>query len=140
MADNNMIQPIKGENLVVMVGTNAPYHSTSCNINLSANFEDWQTKDSNGKQKVLSGKSGTIQVDGLVAVFGATGAPSGKMDAKALITAFNSGAKVQLAVTVGTLSYTADAWITGVSMTGQVAQNSTYSATFEFEDLEPVMA
>lgn len=137
MADNNMVTPLKGENLVVLVGTSAPYHSTSCNINLSANFEDWQTKDSDGKQKVLSGKSGTVQVDGLVAIFGTTGAPSGKMDTKALITAFNSGAKVSLGVTIGSVSYTADAWITSVSMTGQVAQNSTYSATFEFEELTP---
>lgn len=136
MADTSIVQPLKGENLVVLVGNSAPYHSTSCDINLSANFEDWETKDSNGKQKVLSGKSGTIQVDGLVAIFGATGAPANKMDTKALIAAFNSGAKVSLAVTIDTISYTASAWITAISMTGQVAQNSTYSATFEFESLE----
>lgn len=132
-----MVTPLKGENLVVLVGTSAPYHSTSCNINLSANFEDWQTKDSDGKQKVLSGKSGTVQVDGLVAIFGTTGAPTNKMDTESLITAFNTGAKVSLGVTIGSASYTADAWITAVSMTGQVAQNSTYSATFEFEELTP---
>lgn len=134
MAD--VLQPLKGEDLVVLVGTKAPYHSTSCNISLSANFEDWETKDSNGKQKVLSGKSGTIQVDGLVAIFPPTGAPTDRMDSKALIDAFNTGAKVTIAVTVGTASYTADAWITQLSMSGQVAQNANYSATLEFEDLE----
>jgi hypothetical protein len=59
------------------------------------------------------------------------------MDTKDIIEAFNSGAEVSLTVKIQSVIYTTKAWITNVSLTGQVAQNATYSASFKFSKLEP---
>ena len=137
MAETANITPLKGENLTVLMSNSSLYHSTSCTVNLAATFEDWQTKDSGGKRKVLTGHSGSVQVDGLMCLFPATGAPESAVDSKGLITEFNKGVEVDLAVTIDTVVYTTKAWITNASFTGPVAQNATYSATFEFEKLTP---
>lgn len=127
--------PIKGDDLVLTVGGKTQYHATQHSVNLSAEFEEYQTKDTNGKMNVLSGHSGTAQVDGLVCLFDATNTTA--MDAKDIIAAFNAGEEVDLVVKIKGAIYSTKAWITDVSMSGQVAQNATYSASFKFSKLEP---
>lgn len=130
---------IKGNDLVLQIDGKDTYHATSHQCNLDANFEEYETKDSDGKQNVLIGHSGTATADGLVNI-GGTGndvTPTDAMDTPALIDAFNAGAKVALTLKIGTKLYEADAWITNVSLTGAVAANSTYSVSLKFNSLKP---
>ena len=136
MVETTVTKPIKGDELVLLVGGKTQYHATNHTVNLDAEFEEYQTKDTDGKMNVLSGHSGTAQVDGLVCLLSSANA----MDTEAIITAFNSGAEVDLVVKIATKTYSTKAWITSVSLTGQVAQNATYSASFKFSKLEPVTA
>lgn len=135
MADVEVKKPIKGDDLVLTVDSKTQYHATNHTVNLDAEFEEYQTKDTNGKMNVLSGHSGTAQVDGLVCLLDTADATT--MDTKDIIEAFNSGAEVSLTVKIQSVIYTTKAWITNVSLTGQVAQNATYSASFKFSKLEP---
>lgn len=135
--ENNVITPLKGENLTVKMGTNAIYHSTSCAVNLNATFEDWETKDSKGKRKVLKEFAGTIQVDGLMCVFPASTKPDNALDSVGVIGEFYKGAEVQLAVAIENVVYTTRAWITSYTSNGPVAQNATYSVSFDIYKLEP---
>lgn len=137
MADT-VVTPLKGDDLVLKIGGKTTYHATSHSVNLDAEFEEYQTKDTNGKMNVLSGHSGTAQADGLVCVLGATDNTS--MDTDDILTAFNSGAEVTLTLSIKAVTYTTKAWITSLSLTGQVAQNATYSVSFKFSKLEPVAA
>lgn len=135
MPNTEVKTPIKGDDLVLTIDTKTQYHATNHTVNLDAEFEEYQTKDTNGKMNVLSGHSGTAQVDGLVCLLDATDATT--MDTQDIIEAFNSGAEVTLTVKIKSVIYTTKAWITNVSLTGQVAQNATYSASFKFSKLEP---
>lgn len=128
-------KPIKGDDVVLTVNEKTQYHATNHTVNLDAEFEEYQTKDTDGKMNVLSGHSGTAQVDGLVCLLDAANGTD--MDTKDIITAFNSGAEVSLTVKIQSVIYTTKAWITNVSITGQVAQMATYSASFKFSKLEP---
>ena len=132
MAD--VTKPLKGDELVLLVGGKTQYHATNHTVNLDAEFEEYQTKDTDGKMNVLSGHSGTAQVDGLVCLL--DGSDATTMDTEAIIEAFNSGAKVDLVVKISNVTYATKAWITNVSLTGQIAQNATYSASFKFSKLE----
>lgn len=138
MADVEVKKPIKGDDLVLTVDSKTQYHATNHTVNLDAEFEEYQTKDTNGKMNVLSGHSGTAQVDGLVCLL--DGSDATAMDTKDIIEAFNSGAEVSLTVKIQSVIYTTKAWITNVSLTGQVAQNATYSASFKFSKLVPATA
>lgn len=119
---------------MLLVGGKTQYHATNHTVNLDAEFEEYQTKDTNGKMNVLSGHSGTAQVDGLVCLLSKADATT--MDTKDIIAAFNAGDEVDLVVKISGTTYTTKAWITNVSLTGQVAQNATYTASFKFSKLE----
>lgn len=135
MADVEVKKPIKGDDLVLTVDSKTQYHATNHTVNLDAEFEEYQTKDTDGKMNVLSGHSGTAQVDGLVCLLSQADATT--MDTKDIIEAFNAGDEVDLVVKISGTTYTTKAWITNVSLTGQVAQNATYTASFKFSKLEP---
>lgn len=130
----DVTKPLKGDELVLLVSGKTQYHATNHTVNLDAEFEEYQTKDTDGKMNVLSGHSGTAQVDGLVCLLSQTDATT--MDTKDIIEAFNAGDEVDLVVKISGTTYTTKAWITNVSLTGQVAQNATYSASFKFSKLE----
>ena len=132
MAD--VTKALKGDELVLLVGGKTQYHATNHTVNLDAEFEEYQTKDTDGKMNVLSGHSGTAQVDGLVCLLSKADATT--MDTKDIIAAFNAGDEVDLVVKISGTTYTTKAWITNVSLTGQVAQNATYTASFKFSKLE----
>lgn len=135
---SKMTEPIKGDDVLLTVDGKTTYHATNHTVNLDAEFEEYQTKDTNGKKNILSGHSGTAQADGLVCLHDV--ADDTSMDTKAIIAAFNSGAEVGLVVKIKGDTYTTKAVMTNVSITGQVAQNATYSASFKFGKLEPANA
>lgn len=131
----DVTKPLKGDDLILLVGTKTQYHATNHTVNLDAEFEEYQTKDTDGKMNVLSGHSGTAQVDGLVCLLADGNATA--MDTADIIEAFNAGTEVELVLKIKDTTYSTKAWITNVSLTGQVAQNATYSASFKFSKLEP---
>lgn len=130
----DVTKPLKGDDLILLVGTKTQYHATNHTVNLDAEFEEYQTKDTDGKMNVLSGHSGTAQVDGLVCLL--AGGNATAMDTADIIEAFNAGTEVELVLKIKDTTYSTKAWITNVSLTGQVAQNATYSASFKFSKLE----
>jgi len=131
---------LKGRDLVVLVDDAPVFHATQHQITLNADFEDWETKSLEGKQKTLTGHSGTVQVDGLVA----TEVGDGEHGVDQLLILLKDGAPVALLseLPMGTKTdklatiSIPKAWATSVSMTGQVGQNTTYSAQFAFNDFE----
>lgn len=127
---------IKGKDLILKIDGKTTYHATSHNYNADANFEEYETKDTDGKQNVLVGHSGTATADGLVNV-GEAG--DNALDTPAIIDAFNAGEAVELTLVIGTVTYTTEAWITSVSGTGQVGSNSTYSVSLKFNKLEKAL-
>lgn len=131
----DVTKPLKGDDLTLLVGTKTQYHATNHTVNLDAEFEEYQTKDTDGKMNVLSGHSGTAQVDGLVCLL--TDGDATTMDTADIIEAFNAGTEVELVLKIKDTTYSTKAWITNVSLTGQVAQNATYSASFKFSKLDP---
>lgn len=136
MAETNSApNPIKGDDLILLVDGKTQYHATSHTVNLDAEFEEYQTKNTNGKKSVLAGHSGTAQVDGLVCLLSKADVTT--MDTKDIIEAFNAGDEVDLVVSISGTTYTTIAVITNVNITGQVAQNATYTASFKFSKLEP---
>lgn len=130
----DVTKPLKGDDLILLVGTKTQYHATNHTVNLDAEFEEYQTKDTDGKMNVLSGHSGTAQVDGLVCLL--TDGDATTMDTADIIEAFNAGTEVELVLKIKDTTYSTKAWITNVSLTGQVAQNATYSASFKFSKLD----
>lgn len=138
---------LKGKDLTVLVGGKPVFHATQHQITLNAEFEDYETKSTPSKQKVLTGHSGTVQVDGLVGLTGipvaaGEGGAATELSTVALIKQLKAGTPVEL------LSDIPDgeeqsapveipgAWLTSISVTGQVGQNSTYSAQFSFNDFD----
>lgn len=131
------VTPVKGDDIIIELNDKTIYHATSHSINLDAEFEEYQTKDTNGKVNVLTGHSGTAQTDGLVCLKGTTQGTT-EMYTPDIIDAFNLGQSVSMTVTIDTVTYTTTAWITSVSLNGPVAQNGTYSVSLKFTKLEKV--
>jgi hypothetical protein len=50
----DVTKPLKGDDLILLVGTKTQYHATNHTVNLDAEFEEYQTKDTDGKMNVLS--------------------------------------------------------------------------------------
>lgn len=128
---------IKGNDLVVQIDDKNTYHATSHQCNIDANFEEYETKDTDGKQNVLIGHSGTATADGLVNVGDTTEqTPEGAMDTPAIIDAMLTGTKVTITLMISNKAYTADGWITNVSLSGNVAANATYNVSIKFNALK----
>lgn len=129
-----MSKIVKGDDFVIKIDEETFLHATSHQLSLTAEFETYQTKDTNGKKKVLTGFSGTASADGLVCVDSTGGFG---YDTVAVLDMFYGGQEVSVACEFEGNTYsTSTAYITNIQATGQVAQNSTYSVTVEFDKLE----
>lgn len=137
MEENSIVSPIKGDDIILRLNDKTTYHATSHQVSLDANFEEYQTKDTNGKMNILTGHSGTAQADCLVCVLGEDNTDS--MDTEAILDAFNSGKKVTLTLSLMEKLYTANAWITSLNISAPVAANATCSASFKFDTLTPAV-
>ena len=129
------VTPVKGDDIIIELNNKTIYHATSHDINLEAEFEEYQTKDTNGKVDILTGHSGTAQTNGLVCLKGDSQGAT-EMYTPDIIDAFNLGQSVSMTVTIDAVTYTTTAWITSVSLNGPVAQNGTYSVSLKFTKLE----
>jgi hypothetical protein len=136
MADNKVI-PIKGNDIFFTLGGKRVYHATNHQLNLDNDYEEYETKDTDGKVQVLSGNTGTAQCDSMCCVIGST---TDDMDTAAIIDAWKSGAELALSLKIGTITYNAPAWIQSIQVTAPVGQRATCSASFKLGTLTKATA
>lgn len=138
MADTTTNVPIKGNDLFFTLDGKRVYHATNHQLNLTGEYEEYETKDTPGKVQVLSGRTGTASCESMVCVIGSTG---DAMDTAALIDAWIAGIELLLSLVIGTgtgaKTYNAAAWITDVQLNAPVAQRATCSVSFKLGELTP---
>ena len=129
--------PNKGDDIFMKLDGKPTLHATSHTINLSGNYEEYQTKTTKVKKKVLIDVTGTISVEGLVYV----GASTDELSVDALLDMFLEQDAFELIVSYGGKLYKAlEPVIKDFQSTAPVAQNATYSASIEFSGLEATSA
>lgn len=137
MATTTERKPIKGDDIFLKLDGKPTLHATSHTINLSGNYEEYQTKTTKVKKKVLIDVTGTASVEGLVYV----GASTDELSADALLDMFLAQDAFELIVSFGGKLYKAlEPVIKDFQSTAPVAQNATYSASIEFSGLEATTA
>jgi hypothetical protein len=116
-----------GTNLLVKIDGTAVGHTTSCEISLSVDMPEATSKDSSGFQEVIAGViSGSISFDGLVDY---TDTNDNVDDlATALLGRTSIEAVFGTAVS-GDQIYTADGFISELSVSGDMEAAATYSGT-----------
>lgn len=129
------IIPIKGNDLFFTLNGNKVYHSTSHQLSLNNDYEEYETKDTSGKVQVLSGHTGTAQCEAMVCV---VGAETDDLDTTALIDAWQEGVELELQLLIGSKGYKASAWIESVSINAPTAQRATCSVSFKLGELSAV--
>lgn len=133
MATTQSNIPIKGNDLFFTLGGKQVYHATSHQLQLSNDYEEYETKNTNGKVQVLSGHTGTASCESMVCVIGSTTAD---MDTAALVDAWKGGTELTLSLVIGSKTYTAPAWIETLQINAPVAQRATCSTSFKLGTLE----
>ena len=137
MATTTDLTPKRGDDIFFTVGGKPVLHATSHQLNLSGNYEDYQTKTTKVKKKLFIDITGTAQVDGLVYV----GSSTTEVSADALLDMFLSQADFELVISFGGKLYKAlEPVIKDFSSSAPVAQNATDSASLEFSGLEATTA
>lgn len=133
MATTTDLTPKRGDDIFFTVGGKPVLHATSHQLNLSGNYEDYQTKTTKVKKKLFVDITGTAQVDGLVYV----GSSTTEVSTDALLDMFLSQADFELVISFGGKLYKAlEPVIKDFNSSAPVAQNATYSASLEFSGLE----
>ena len=128
------MKTIKGKDLIIKIDNKTIYHAISHEIQISSEFEEWETKDSNGKQNEFSGISGTASANGIMCISETSDTET--FDSAALLDAQLAGQKVTLTAMIGDEPYTGDAWIDSLSFAGEVSKKATWNASFKFYNLE----
>lgn len=128
------MKTIKGKDLVIKLGDRTIYHAQSHEFTSNTEYEEWETKDTDGKQYELSGVTGTATANGIACVSEAN--DQGSYDTPSLLDAQLSGQPLPLTLNIESKVYTTTAWIESVSITGEVAKKSTYSASFRTNALK----
>lgn len=136
MADNKVV-PIKGNDIFFTLGGKRVYHATNHQLSLDNDYEEYETKDTDGKVQVLSGNTGTAQCDSMCCVIGST---TQDMDTAAIIDAWKSGEELALSLKIGTVTYNAPAWIQSLQITASVGQRATCNASFKLGTLTKATA
>lgn len=127
------LTPKRGDDIFFKLGGKPVLHATSHTLNLSGNYEEYQTKTTKVKKKLFIDITGTASVEGLVYV----GTSTDEVSADALLDMFLSQASFELIVSFGGKLYKAlEPVIKDFQSTAPVAQNATYSASVEFSGLE----
>lgn len=134
------MKTVKGNDLLIMLNDKTIYHAQTHDFTSSSEFEEWETKDTNGKQNELSGVTGTASANGIVCISEATDTGNNTMDTPSLLDAQLAGQALTLTLKIDTKAYTCQAWIESVQVTGEVAKKSTYSASFKTTALTPKTA
>jgi TP901-1 family phage major tail protein len=124
----------KGRAIFVKLSEEVILGATNHSLDISPEYEEYETKDTTGKQRSFKGFTGTVSIEGLMET---TGTGLGASDVLALAT---TGEAVDVSI-VGipgktSTTYTATAWITAFSIGAPVDGNATYNATLTFNDFE----
>lgn len=128
------MRTIKGGDIAFQLNNKSVYHAISHEVTVSSEFEEWETKDSDGKQNEFSGISGTASANG-VACISDTGDTEETYDSSALLEAQLSGESVALSVNIGSKTYTGTAWIDSVSLAGEISKKATWNVSLKFFNL-----
>lgn len=137
MAENTTVVPIKGNDIFFTLDGKRVYHATNHQLSLDNDYEEYETKDTDGKVQVLSGNTGTAQCDSMCCVIGST---TQDMDTAAIIDAWKSGKELALSLMIGTVTYNASAWIQSLQITASVGQRATCNASFKLGTLSKATA
>lgn len=124
---------IKGRDIVATINGKDQYHAKSHQLSVDINFEEWQTKSTEGKEREFIDVTGTISVDGLVCT---SESNNTEMDTAALLDTALEGKSIEVACVIGAATYKATkAWITNFSATGPDDSTGTYTAQIAFNGL-----
>lgn len=134
------MKTVKGNDLLIKLGDKTIYHAQTHDFTSNAEFEEWETKDTDGKQNELSGVTGSASANGIVCISEASDTSLNALDTPSLIDAHLAGTALELTLKIGTKIYTCQAWIESVQVTGEVAKKSTYSASFKTTALKSATA
>lgn len=132
------MKTLKGKDLVFTFGDKRFLHAQTHEVNSTANFEEWETKDTDGVQYELTSITGTASANGIACYKDAEDGEN--LDTEALFDAHLAGEKGTLLLTIGTAQYKGDAWITDVQASGENSKLATASASFKFNKLKKVEA
>jgi hypothetical protein len=129
----------KGRAIFIQLSEDVVLGATNHTLDISPEYEEYETKDVPGKQRSFKGFTGTASVEGLVVT---TPDASGLGTDEVLMMA-TTGTPVELSVCgIPNLQddqmtvRTAAAWITAFSVGAPVDGNATYNATFTFNELK----
>lgn len=131
------MKTVKGNDLLIMLDDKTIYHAQTHDFTSNAEFEEWETKDTDGKQNELSGVTGTASANGIVCISESGDTAGNTFDTPSLLDAHLAGRALTLTLKIAEKLYTAQAWIESVQFTGEVAKKSTYSASFKTTALKP---
>ena len=118
---------INGDAILVTTGGVTFAHTTNAVLNIEQEILDTTTKDSSQwKESIVSDRSATIDLEGLVDFGNSTGGFEGLSD---MITAATSATIVFYGTTSGDLTYTATCNLGSLSMTGPHNGAVSYSGS-----------
>lgn len=134
------MKTIKGNDLFIQLDEKTVYHAQTHDFTSTSEYEEWETKDTDGKQNELSGVTGSASANGIACISEASDSGTNTMDTPSLLDAQLSGKALELTLSLGGKIYTATAWIESVQITGEVSKKATYSASFKTNALKPATA
>jgi hypothetical protein len=129
----------KGRAIFIQLSEDVVLGATNHTLDISPEYEEYETKDVPGKQRSFKGFTGTASVEGLVV----TTPDASGLGADEVLMMATTGTPVELSVCgIPNLQddqmtvRTATAWITAFSVGAPVDGNATYNATFTFNELK----
>lgn len=134
------MKTIKGNDLFIKLDEKTVFHAQTHDFTSTSEFEEWETKDTDGKQNELSGVTGSASANGIACISEESDTGNNTMDTPSLLDAQLAGKSLELTLSLGGKVYTATAWIESVQITGEVSKKATYSASFKTNALKPVTA
>lgn len=134
------MKTIKGKDLFIKLDKKTLFHAQTFDFTSSADFEEWETMNTDGKQYELSGVTGSASANGIACISEASDTGNDTMDTPSLLDAQLAGEPLELTLSLAGKVYTATAWIENVQITGEPSKKVTYSASFKTNALKPVTA
>ena len=136
------VKTYTGKDLTMMVDDKSVYHAQSHECQIAPEFEEWETKDTDGTMKEFSKCKVTVNVSGIACVKSAADQVHDTPDLIAqTLTGQSVTVLLRLAIDGSTAkTYSMTAWITDMSFTGEVAKKATYKATLEGYNLKETTA
>ena len=127
-----------GRNLTMLAADKSVYHAQTHTFTITPEFEEWETKDTDGKEYELTNVAFTASVDGLVCIREGEAADgeTDALDTPDMIAQALTGQEVDIIARIaiaGTTprDYTTKCVIESFEVSESVAQKATYRASFK---------